>query len=208
MSSENFEKFKFSFFDDSFGAHHNGADSNALLALEGDERKQAEDILINAIKTTEDDRPFIGVVDLKLSQASEIIKKRLSNGFKSENTMLWAVMALWEIERYPGALSIIINVYKSKIYDESIRWTAISFLKYFGVNSDVIVILNEAMYEEYSMCSYYAILTIKEIFVSDSEIQEIINHIESLWGEKNRDERVKLIDKLSTLLKDRLSKLN
>lgn len=176
MPSKNFENFKFSFFDTSFGAVHDGIDKNALLALKGDERKEAENLLLEAIKTSEDDRPLMGVGYLELKQASEIIKKRLDSGFKWNSNTVWAAWALWKIEKYPQAAEIIIKILNDKTYGEFTRLDAAVALHDFGTRKDVISALIVAFSDEQdaSLVGRYALEAIGHLFSSDSQIRELV----------------------------------
>ena len=54
MPSHDFERFYESCFGDSSGAIHDGVDDKAILNLQGDERKEAERILLQSFGTDKD----------------------------------------------------------------------------------------------------------------------------------------------------------
>lgn len=189
MASENFETFMRIFFGDPFEAAHDGIDPKILLSLKGDEKEQAQKLLLDAIENSEDNRPFVGVGHLELKSASEIIKRRLSKDFRWAYTKVEAAWALWKIEKDPEAITIILSVLKDKNQGEFTRIVAVGALRDFGKRKDVVSALVDAFSNEKdnSLVGSVAFETVGYLFSSDARIRDLVN----LILDTKREERFK-----------------
>jgi hypothetical protein len=115
MPSENFEEFYFSFFDDSFGALHNGVNISALLALKGEELKKATNLILEAISVPDCDyRPIIGAGYLRLQEAVPRLEYILKNDAPERSSkLIWTARSLYQINQSQEALSIILDLFES-----------------------------------------------------------------------------------------------
>ncbi|MEA2573473.1 MAG: internalin [Chloroflexia bacterium] len=107
MSTPDWDRFYESFFGDPYMAWHDGLDIDALLALEGKERAEAERLLLEGLKSN-DSRPARGLEALRSQQSAEPLKERLKSA--SGTDLINTARALWEIERYPRAADVLITV--------------------------------------------------------------------------------------------------
>lgn len=107
MSSKDWNLFYESYFGDSYMAWHDGLDENALLSLTGEEREQAEKLLIAALGTS-DYRPASGLAALQSSEAASKLKEDLPNS--SGSARIQTARALWQIEKYPPAEKALVEV--------------------------------------------------------------------------------------------------
>jgi hypothetical protein len=112
MPSEDFERFRWSCFDRSFGAGHDGLDVDALLRLTGDERTQAEALVLDVIASgSADERAIQAAGWLRLNAAAPYLKHRV----EAEPDAIWSstridiAVALHRIEQYPRAAGILIE---------------------------------------------------------------------------------------------------
>ncbi|MDQ5824644.1 MAG: HEAT repeat domain-containing protein [Chloroflexota bacterium] len=107
MSSVYWDRFYESFFGDPYMAWHDGLDLEALLALEGEEREEAERLLLDGLSTS-DYRPARGLEALRSQQSVAPLKARLKTARGTD--LINTARALWEIERYPRAAEVLITV--------------------------------------------------------------------------------------------------
>ncbi|MDQ3704849.1 MAG: HEAT repeat domain-containing protein [Chloroflexota bacterium] len=107
MSSVYWDRFYESFFGDPYMAWHDGLDIEALLALEGEEREEAERLLLEGLSTS-DYRPARGLEALRSRQSVTPLKARLKTARGTD--LINTARALWEIERYPRAAEVLITV--------------------------------------------------------------------------------------------------
>jgi|GEM_PF-6265837 len=207
MSSEKLERFKSLFFGSSFEADHDGIDPKVVLSLKNAEREQAQQLLLEEIKTTEDYRPFLGIGYLKTKEASSIVKNRILQGFKWTHTKIWAAWALWQIENDPEVAKIIIEILKDKNQGEYTRTSAIAALQDFGNRKNVILVLIEAFSDQKdnSLVGRYAFEAIKHIYSSDQTIRNLVSIIlDTKWVDRykfRKDEIKKLTDLIRRRMK-------
>ncbi|KXK13067.1 MAG: hypothetical protein UZ14_CFX002001806 [Chloroflexi bacterium OLB14] len=206
MSSEKFERFKSLFFGSAFEAAHDGIDPKVLLSLNEDEKEKAQQLLLDAIRNSEEDRHFIGIGYLKSKEAIPIIKNRLLQGFKWAYTKVWAAWALWKISNDSDAVKIVIETLKDKNQGEYTRTDAIIALKDFGNRKDVVLALIEAYSDQRdnSLVGRYAFRAIGYIYSSDPNIRNLV----SLILDTSSDERYKFreneINKLTDLIRRKM----
>ena len=114
MASPAFEHFRFSFFEDA-DLPRNGLDTAALAELQGDERAQAEEMLIAYLPDT---RGVIGLGELRSRRA----ERRLAELFEAEraqdsSTIVYLAKALWQIRPDPRWLAAVAEVLASSDLD-------------------------------------------------------------------------------------------
>ncbi len=110
--SINFDEFKREFFGDS---NRDGPQTWMLTQLTGDEKRVAEQMLLDALGT-KDPRPAIGLGELRSRRAAEPLaaKLRTSRGV----LRLRIAEALWMIERNAEAADILVGVASGRIPPE------------------------------------------------------------------------------------------
>ncbi|HEX8229279.1 MAG TPA: HEAT repeat domain-containing protein [Chloroflexia bacterium] len=107
MPSVYWDSFYESFFGDPYMAWHDGLDINSLLALEGEEREEAERLLLEGLSTS-DSRPARGLEALRSQRSVAPLKERLKTARGTD--LINTAGALWEIEQYPRAAEVLITV--------------------------------------------------------------------------------------------------
>ncbi len=107
--SNDFSAFYESFFGDPYMAWHDGLDTEALARLQGKEREEAEQLLINALDSG-DYRPAAGLVVLRSKAATAKLKEQLTS--TSGDQRIQTARALWHTEKYPPAVDAVIDVLK------------------------------------------------------------------------------------------------
>jgi hypothetical protein len=125
MASKDFEDFRWSCFDPSFHAVRNGLDVAALLRLTGDERAEAERLVLDALPSTIDSRPIQAAGYLRLQAAREILKQRLATNFDGERVYnrVNTAEALHRIEAWPGATAVVVEALRDRVRGG--EWTAL-----------------------------------------------------------------------------------
>jgi HEAT repeat protein len=107
MPSLAFKDFYESYFGDPYMAWHDGLDEEALLSLEGEERDEAERLLLENLDSG-DYRPASGLATLRSQNAASPLKQLLKTAHGK--TLVDAALGLWRIERYAPAVPAIIGV--------------------------------------------------------------------------------------------------
>jgi hypothetical protein len=128
MSSATFERFRFSFFEDPYSAR-DGLDTAALAALEGEERRRAEHMLLDYLPDT---RGVIGLGVLRSQRAEPALAKLLAAERDAGigNAQAYLAKALWQIRPDPRWLEAAIELLASA--DEPmLRMEAALALYYF-----------------------------------------------------------------------------
>ena len=123
--SSQFERFRYSCFDNSYGASRDGLDVEAALSLSDSERTEAEALVLNVLPHTNDSRPFTAAGIMKISAASPILKARMNSGFSPEYDYLRveAAHALYLIEKWGDAPALIVDILKNTPKTRSQQWT-------------------------------------------------------------------------------------
>ncbi|MGO9985957.1 MAG: HEAT repeat domain-containing protein [Rhodomicrobium sp.] len=108
MDSEEFKRFRFSFFDDPDSARQ-GLDKQALAALEGDEWDRAEEMLLDYLPDT---RGVIGLGTLRSQRAEPVLRRMLEmeRGSEYRFGVVDLSRALWQIRPDPRWLAAVIEV--------------------------------------------------------------------------------------------------
>lgn len=109
MPSNEFNAFVESYFGDPYMAWHDGLDEQSLAALTGDERKEAEKMLLDAMNSG-DYRPAAGLRVLRSPGAVAKLKEQLSDA--TGRGAVEAALALWEIAEWPPAVNVMIDELK------------------------------------------------------------------------------------------------
>jgi hypothetical protein len=107
MPSHNWDRFYESFFGDPYMAWHDGLDITALLSLEGEEREEAERLLLQALGTG-DSRPARGLEALRSDKAAAPLKEQLETA--TGTNLVNTARALWELEQYPPAAEALVDL--------------------------------------------------------------------------------------------------
>ncbi len=116
MPSPAFERFRFSFFEDP-DSPRNGLDMKALAALEGEERRRAEDMLLQYLPDT---RGVIGLGALGSRRAEPALVRLFEAEQGSDSgEQIYLAKALWQIRPDPRWLDAVIEVLASA--DEPMR---------------------------------------------------------------------------------------
>ncbi|QBD77597.1 hypothetical protein EPA93_17000 [Ktedonosporobacter rubrisoli] len=111
-TSESFRRFVDSFLADiNYQRWHDGLDRESLQELSLPARNLAEHMLLHCLThTMADSRTIVGLGILRSYAAAPYLKQLLCSTGPSE--VVDIAVALWQIERYPAALSTIIDVLK------------------------------------------------------------------------------------------------
>ena len=111
MKSFNWDRFYESFFGDPYIAWHDGLDVDALNSLTGEEKEEAENLLLDALQKTNDYRPIVGLGELRSKKALPILKEKLDHLWGK--TLVDAASALRKIENDDSYAEKIILVLKN-----------------------------------------------------------------------------------------------
>lgn len=110
MTSPAFQRFRFSFFEDANSAR-DGLDMVALTALEGEERKRAEDMLLQYLP---DARGVIGLGTLRSLQAEPALVRLFeANQGSAGSALIYIAKALWQIRPDPRWLAPVVEMLAS-----------------------------------------------------------------------------------------------
>jgi hypothetical protein len=135
MTSAAFERFRFSFFEDTDSARH-GLDTVALARLEGEERARADDMLIGYLP---DARGIIGLGVLRSRRAEPALLQlfedeereqrqslRVSDSGWRPYLLIYLAKALWQIRpdpRWPTALTGVLAAAGDEMVRQEAAWT-------------------------------------------------------------------------------------
>jgi HEAT repeat protein len=212
MPSHDFEQFYESCFgDDSFAASREGVDQQAVLRLQGEERNEAERLLLQALGTAKDtySRPVVALGLLHSRQAVEPLKKRLLSATGTDR--IQTALALFRIVEFPEAAQIVaesLRVSDTNKPDKATRLLAIAVLPSFGPKPEVVEALIEAMAET-DVVGYSATSALRTIFIDDEPIRNLLAQIMLIRHDANRPDfvsRPSLVKQAAELIGTRLSK--
>jgi hypothetical protein len=115
MVSAAFERFRFSFFEDAYSAR-DGLDTAALAELAGDERAQAEAMLLAYLPDT---RGVIGLGELRSRKAEPALAAlfETERRVRDSPTIVYLAKALWQIRPDPRWLAAVTEVLASADFD-------------------------------------------------------------------------------------------
>jgi HEAT repeat protein len=179
MPSREFEKFYENCFGGTFEYCMNGINRKAILSLQGEEKIEAERILLKALETDKDPyyRPIIALGLLCSKAAVEPLKQRLIIATGVERIL--TALALFSIMKYPEAENIIIeclHITEANSSDESARSLAIGALPIFGKTPRVVQELVNALAENNSIGNTAARL-LRTLYIEDEPIRTILGQI-------------------------------
>jgi hypothetical protein len=105
MSHALYERFRQSFLGDVHAALRDGLDTEALLALEGDQRTRAEAELLPRLD--DDDRAVVALGLLRSAAAAPYLRERFevlrAQDAPGDRELVLVALALWQIERHDEA---------------------------------------------------------------------------------------------------------
>jgi HEAT repeat protein len=176
MPSHDFEQFYESCFGDSFEIVRDGVNEKATLTLQGEERKEAEKLLLQSLGTDKDtySRPVIALGLLRSKEAVEPLKKRLVTA--SDIDRIQTALALFRIEKYPEAEKIVVDCLKENNPDKMAQWLAAQVLPHFGKTNQVIRALLELMAEDDEI-GHSATSSLRTMFIDDEPIRNLLGQI-------------------------------
>ncbi len=189
MPSEFFERFRYSCFNRSFHAVHDGLDLEALYALEGDELRQAGALLLEAVETTPDSRPIIAAGLLRLGAAAPALKRRLDSHIDDDHlyNRVEAALSLYQIGGDEDYAGIIIDVLeRASPNDQWTRSGAVSALGYFAPRPAVVMALLETLEDADMFIAYGAGLALKMLYEADEPIRQALEVLLALNTEHYR----------------------
>ena len=212
MPSHDFQRFYASCFGDLFGEIHSGVDEKAILNLQSEERKEAERLLLQALGTDKDtySRPVIALGLLHSKEAAEPLKKRLKKATGIDRVQ--TALALFRIEKFPESEEIIIDSLKithSNRPDELTRWLVVEILPVLGRTPQVVQALLEAMAEGHNMIGYSAARSLREIFIEDETVRDLLGEIMLVGHDVHRPDFMscpELVEQAVELISTRLAK--
>lgn len=185
MPSQAFQNFYQSCFDTSFGATLDGLNVQALQNLTGDELAEAERLILQAIETSVDSRPLRAAGYLKLQSASAALKQRLSSAIDAGRSYnrVHIAWALFQIEKYPQAAGIIVDILVRTPKDKGNQWSrmmAVEALADLGEMPLAVTTLFDMLLDEDGFIAYLATDSLKCVFKSDSAIVNVLNDIQQM----------------------------
>jgi hypothetical protein len=210
MPSQDFERFYESCFGDSFGIIHSGVDEKAILNLQGNERKEAENLLLKAIGTDKDsyNRPVIGLGLLESTQAVVPLKQHLKNAIGIDR--IQTALALFRIEKFPEAEKIIVDglrITDTNKPDEMTRHLAANILPLLGQTPQVVQALTEAMAED-NLIGYSATSSLRTLFIEDEAVRDLLGQVLLVIHDSHQPDfvgRPHLVMQAAELISTRLS---
>lgn len=185
MPSQDFQDFVRSCFPKTYGDWHDGLNFHALLKLHGDELLEAEKLILKGIpKTWSTNHTIEAAGYLRLQSASEILKREIKvTRIKRFIKLLFLFLlypiwrehyherlaviawALYQIEKYPKSLDIIINELEDSKNQEFFSFTVLAFryLISFGDEPKTIEFLNKCTkHKNFSFSAFYALEAIQD----------------------------------------------
>jgi HEAT repeat protein len=179
MPSQDFEQFYESCFGETFAVIHNGVNEAAILNLQGDERREAERLLLLALGTDKDtySRTVTALGLLGSKDAVAPLKQRLNKAVGRDR--IETALALFRIEKFPESGNVIIDclqINDTSKPDENTRMLAVMVLPFLGRTPQVIQALVEAMAED-NPVGYAATGSLRKLFIEDEPIRNILGQI-------------------------------
>jgi hypothetical protein len=186
-----FERFRWSCFDLSVGATRDGVDADAIAHLSPADRSRAEEMVLAALRETNDSRPFVAAGIMRLKSASPVLKQRFSHGppLKWDYLRVHLAHALYLIDHWSDAASTIVGVLHGTPKTLNHQWTrmiAVESLVDFRRDSFTLPVLFAAVEDEDDFIGFLAIRTLKTIYAKDHTIAEILAELERTQLKPNR----------------------
>jgi HEAT repeat protein len=157
MASENFQRFTNSFLGDPGEAARDGLDIAALRQLEGLERQQAEELLLQRLATG-DSRAAVGLGELGSHQAAPTLKRLLQLSETGQpigpSYIINVAVALWQIEQFPGSMQRVAEILKQSP-NATVRMEAAQALRKFS-SPPATAALKAALSDEDGLVRYHA----------------------------------------------------
>jgi hypothetical protein len=190
-ASSQFERFRVSCFDDSFGATRDGLDVEAVLSLSGSERAEAEALVLSSLPQTNDSRPIIAAGVMRIAAASPILKARFCSGFDSrhEDLRVHVAHALYLIEKWSDAATTIIGVLENTPKTPDRQWTrmmAVEALGDFAEDPRCHAALFGTVEDEDNFIGVLAIQSLKRIFSQSAAISALLETLRDTQVEPHR----------------------
>jgi hypothetical protein len=187
MPSYAFNAFYESFFGDPYMAWHDGLDTQSLASLEGEEREEAERLLLEALNSG-DYRPAVGLRVLGSQAAVKKLKEKLGNASGKE--AVETALAIWEIAEWPPAVNVIIRELQEHPFWGD-RMDAARALR--NINKpEVVKALLKALDDEEALVRHHAAESLIETLDLPAEKNDMGSYelaIEVMMEEKERSER-------------------
>lgn len=176
MKSSNFDRFFESCFGSSFDIIREGVDEKAILGLSGDEKQEAENLLLLNLGTEKDtyNRPVIALGLLKSKKAIKPLKSRLAVAQGTD--LIETALALYRIEHSVKAKKIIINYVHENPTDILTLNLIAGILPQFGKTQKVVQTLVDLM-EKVDLVGYPATASLRTLFIDNETIRDILGQI-------------------------------
>jgi HEAT repeat protein len=111
MPSPTWDRFYESYFGDPYMAWHDGLDEESLLALEGEERERAEQMLTDALGSG-DYRAPAGLAALRSDRSLDALKQKLPQASGPDEVQ--TALAIWRIDpKYLPAANALVRVLRT-----------------------------------------------------------------------------------------------
>ena len=212
MPSKDFQDFFYSCFDSSFGAVHDGLNVAALSRLTGEERAEAERLVLRSVEVEIDSRPIRAAGYMKLHSANGILRQRLTSPIDNHRlyNRVHTAWALYQIEQYSEAARLIVNLLQAKPRcDQWSRMMAIDALADIEKDPLAVCALFDTILDEDGFIAYLATGALKRMFESDRRAGAILNDILLLLSGHNPKGRstdiIKARDKARLLVMKRVA---
>jgi hypothetical protein len=142
-----------SYFGDPYMAWHDGLDEQALLSLTGEERDEAERLLLAAAASGSTDyRVAAGLRSLRSHKALDLLKQRLESAQGRDRVE--TALGLWQMEEYAPAIAAIASVLHSAAFWGD-RLDAARALAHVPTQDSVNALL-EALHDPQDLVRYHA----------------------------------------------------
>ncbi len=206
-----YEQFCWSVFDDSVGAQRDGVDFEALALLTPEQKSEVSQRVLAALTETNESRPFIAAGAMKLRASSSILKQRLASGFKKnfDYMRVHCAHALYLIEQWPDAITIILEVLQNTPKTPDHQWTrmmAIEALADFINEKLAFTALFAAVEDEDDFIGFLAIKSLEKLFGHDRRVIPLLEALEETqkkpqrWQPDSLDQRQRLFVQLENML--------
>lgn len=203
MPSYAFQAFVESYFGDPYMAWHDGLDTLSLASLEGEERAEAEKMLLDAMNAGSSDyRIAAGLRVLKSSGAVAKLKEQLGGATGRERVEI--ALALWEMAEWPPAVNEIIDELKHGAHWGSQIDAAHALAKVKG-KPEVVEALLEALEDPEDLVrsnSATALIDLLELPVKETDMGSYDLSIDVMM-EEGDERRVKAVEELRRMVREK-----
>jgi hypothetical protein len=179
MPSQDYMNFIESCFGNPLEFVYNGINEKAILSLQGEEKNEAERILLKALETNGDPyyRPVIALGLLCSKLAIEPLKRHLNKAIGIDR--IQTALALFRIMKYPEAEEVIIDclvIADNNNPDISTRDLAVRILPFIGKTPQVIQALLDVLSED-NLIGYSAAGSLRSFYIDDEPIRNLMGQI-------------------------------